>query len=345
MHAFIMIAPLLLSAAVSATAAATTTMLACPCANPAWCDPIATQGTASGRPEFFGFATITGASSPWRYYDWDVVTTIAWNMDPALMCFAHSKGVRVVLSAGGAPVNGTAQEQAAWVDKQVTAAHASGVVADGINFDFEGPVHGRGDPLNARFVSLVGATRAAFHARVGPHTQVSVDVAHGVGGPDGIDGRAYDYAALGAAADLLFVMSYDTRSQVYAQCIASANTPIGTMALGISEFLAVGVPASKLVIGLPWYGYYASPWTAGRRGRSARSRRCRSAARRAATRPATSATTPTCWRRCATRRWSCAGRSGAMPSCSRPRPSRFCGTLFQIERAALHSYGPDPHSC
>ena len=26
-------------------------------------------------------------------------------------------------------------------------------------------------------------------------------------------------------------------------------------------------------------------------------------------------------------------------------PSRFCGTLFQIERPALHSYGPDPHSC
>ena len=26
------------------------------------------------------------------------------------------------------------------------------------------------------------------------------------------------------------------------------------------------------------------------------------------------------------------------------RPSRFCGTLFQIERAAVHSYGPDPHS-
>ena len=26
-------------------------------------------------------------------------------------------------------------------------------------------------------------------------------------------------------------------------------------------------------------------------------------------------------------------------------PSIFCRTLFQIERAALHSYGPDPHSC
>ena len=26
-------------------------------------------------------------------------------------------------------------------------------------------------------------------------------------------------------------------------------------------------------------------------------------------------------------------------------PSRFCRTLFQIERAALHSYDPGPHSC
>ena len=26
-------------------------------------------------------------------------------------------------------------------------------------------------------------------------------------------------------------------------------------------------------------------------------------------------------------------------------PSRFCRTLFQIERAALHSYGPGAHSC
>ena len=25
-------------------------------------------------------------------------------------------------------------------------------------------------------------------------------------------------------------------------------------------------------------------------------------------------------------------------------PSTFCGTLFQIERTAMHSYGPDPHS-
>jgi di-N-acetylchitobiase len=32
--------------------------------------------------------------------------------------------------------------------------------------------------------------------------------------PYGVDGRWYDWAALAAAADLLFVMAYDTASQV-----------------------------------------------------------------------------------------------------------------------------------
>jgi di-N-acetylchitobiase len=32
--------------------------------------------------------------------------------------------------------------------------------------------------------------------------------------PNCIDGRCYDYAALGSIADLVFVMAYDMRSQV-----------------------------------------------------------------------------------------------------------------------------------
>ena len=31
--------------------------------------------------------------------------------------------------------------------------------------------------------------------------------------------------------------------------------------------------------------------------------------------------------------------------CDRSCQSRFCRTLFQIERTAMHSSGPDPHSC
>jgi spore germination protein YaaH len=55
------------------------------------------------------------------------------------------------------------------------------------------------------------------------HPQVSVDVAWG---PFDVDGRNYDYAAIADAADILFVMAYDTRSQIYGPCLASANTPL-----------------------------------------------------------------------------------------------------------------------
>ncbi len=41
--------------------------------------------------------------------------------------------------------------------------------------------------------------------------QVSVDVAWS---PRGIDGRWFDWEGLATAADLLFVMGYDTQSQV-----------------------------------------------------------------------------------------------------------------------------------
>ena len=101
---------LLLTASAASTMAAATTVT-CPCKNPSWCHPLTAETAAapSRRPEFFGFATVTGAASPWRYYDWDVVTTVAWNTDPQLMCYAHSRGVRVVLSAGGAELIPTTQ--------------------------------------------------------------------------------------------------------------------------------------------------------------------------------------------------------------------------------------------
>ena len=44
--------------------------------------------------------------------------------------------------------------------------------------------------------------------------------------------------------------------------------------------------------------------------------------------------------------WALQHSNKRYPLCfDRIWPSRFCRTLFQIERAALHSYGPDPHSC
>lgn len=46
------------------------------------------------------------------------------------------------------------------------------------------------------------------------------------------------------------------RSQIYYQCIASANSPLALVKQGLEEFiLGFGVDPAKLVLGVPWYGY------------------------------------------------------------------------------------------
>ena len=111
--------------------------------------------------------------------------------------------------------------------------------------------------------------------------QVSVDFAWS---PNGIDGRWFDWIGLASAADWVFVMGYDTQSQVYAhstwlrqaqqhprrlhaserrtdvpvtaqiwgECMANANSPLTLVKAGLQQYLVLGIPASKLVLGAPW---------------------------------------------------------------------------------------------
>ncbi|ETO05658.1 hypothetical protein RFI_31736 [Reticulomyxa filosa] len=84
------------------------------------------------------------------------------------------------------------------------------------------------------------------------HLQISVCVAWS---PYNIDGREYDYVSLGQASDLLYVMDYDTRSQVLDTCIAGANSPYYTAKRGLDGYLEIGIDQSKLILGVPFYGY------------------------------------------------------------------------------------------
>jgi hypothetical protein len=43
-------------------------------------------------------------------------------------------------------------------------------------------------------------------------------------------------------------------AQILGRCIASANSPIDTVGKGVQQWLDLGVPPHKLVLGLPWYG-------------------------------------------------------------------------------------------
>ena len=57
------------------------------------------------------------------------------------------------------------------------------------------------------------------------------------------------------ATHYLYVMDYDTRSQVFDMCIASANAPFAGMVHGIQRYLELGIESQKLILGVPWYGY------------------------------------------------------------------------------------------
>lgn len=66
----------------------------CPCDDPSLCEPI----KGSPKNEILGFVT---SQDNWPKYNWSLLTTVALftTFNNSLLCHAHSKGVRVVLSA------------------------------------------------------------------------------------------------------------------------------------------------------------------------------------------------------------------------------------------------------
>ncbi|XP_064602320.1 di-N-acetylchitobiase-like isoform X2 [Liolophura sinensis] len=221
----------------------------CPCEDPSLCQPI----TAIPKKEVFVFS-VTDLSDVWSKYDWAVVTTVvtAGYVDDQLMCLAHSKGARIVTIVNFSPTkelaNSTLRDK--WVAKQVTLVQKH--FLDGVNFDFEDEIPRDKPDYRDGYTSLVAETRKALKA-LNPYTQVTVDVAWS---PAHIDSRYYDYRGLALASDFLFVMSYDERSQIFGACVAAANSGYTTTLSGLMLYLDVlKVGASKLVLGVPWYGY------------------------------------------------------------------------------------------
>jgi di-N-acetylchitobiase len=147
------------------------------------------------------------------------------------------------LTALADPVN-----RSAWIQRaleRVVRTHRDGIV-----FDFEDPLPEaslEGDV----YALLIAETRLIFH-QANPSLQITTCVPWS---PDNIDGRAYPFRALAEASDALYVMDYDTRSQIFDACLAGANAPLAGMIAGMTEWFRLGVAASKLILGVPWYGY------------------------------------------------------------------------------------------
>lgn len=216
----------------------------CPCADQALCRAL----TVQHKREFFGFG-----GSRWSGFDWGLVTTVAWAKDPDIVCRAHQSGARIIAAPPTLLFSGNPAERQAWIQQLIVAMRRG--FYDGVTFDYESPLDMTpGSPTAERqqqYVALVNETAHALRVAI-PGSQTSVCAAWS---PDDIDGRNYDYKALAEASDLLYVMGYDTRSQVYGRCIAGANAALPLLERGIRRYLELGVPPEKLVMGTPWYGY------------------------------------------------------------------------------------------
>jgi di-N-acetylchitobiase len=142
-----------------------------------------------------------------------------------------------------------AAKRRAWIQNALELVQTTH--RDGIVFDYESPLP-KGSAEGEVYAKLIADTRTIFH-QVNPSYQISTCVPWS---PHNIDGRAYPFRKIAKASDVLYVMDYDTRSQVFDTCIAGANAPLPGMIQGINEWMFdLGVPASKLVLGVPWYGY------------------------------------------------------------------------------------------
>ena len=222
----------------------------CPCPYTKLCAPLSVP---NGK-EVLGFMTST---ENWLEYNWSTITTLALftTFDDQelydLMCFAHSKSVRVLLAGRGfgAWQLGNALARAAWINNYLSLAQQ--YFLDGINIDFEDTIEeNSSDEL--LLTKLVNETYTAFKS-VNSNYQVSFDVSWS---PGCDDGRCYQYAQLAEYTDFLVIMAYDERDMVWEQpCTAGPNSATGTTLHGIQKYQQLGIPIRKLVLGLPWYGY------------------------------------------------------------------------------------------
>ncbi len=223
--------------------------------------------------QVFGFAPYWTLPL-WSGYDLHGLTTVAYfgvNVNPNgtiaeggsgwngyqsqdlanLITAAHGAGDRVLLSAECFSQSALAYltSNVAAVAPRLVSSLAAAIEAkrfDGVNLDFEG----LGGAHRAGFVSLVAALTSGLRA-IDPNWQVSVDT-YGSSATD--PSGFFDVPALASIVDEIFVMAYDMQNNA----VPSPTAPLvggGYNDTVVAASYAAVAPASKVILGVPFYGY------------------------------------------------------------------------------------------
>uniref|UniRef100_A0A6B2L8F3 GH18 domain-containing protein n=1 Tax=Arcella intermedia TaxID=1963864 RepID=A0A6B2L8F3_9EUKA len=216
----------------------------CPCKDSKLCDPLQTPA----RSELFVFG-----GSGYELYNWTNITTLVWwdgPWDPNVICYAHARGVRVVLATGSIHTPELHDPQRIDNYIQQILATVQSQYMDGVNIDFEDRIDEEDHISRDLFTLFVKKLSTAIYSNI-PGSQVTIDV----GWAPNKDVRFYDYYTLSTLVDFFFVMAYDEQSQIFGICKAGPTSDFRNLDIGISMFVAEGIPVDKLVLGLPWYGH------------------------------------------------------------------------------------------
>jgi di-N-acetylchitobiase len=194
-----------------------------------------------------------GNTSDWPLWPWErihTVSTYSDDLSDALLSQATATATRVALTMGGPDDSGAPNEtvRSAWIQNTVQAVRSSR--ATGVNMDVEA-VMKKGSRDSAALSALLAELRAALPKNV----ELSFDAA----ARPCYERRCYNYTAIAAAVDRIFVMDYDLNDYDDPppdNDHSRANAPLSTVEKDLKQLLGTpGVTAEKLVVGLPWYGY------------------------------------------------------------------------------------------
>lgn len=172
---------------------------------------------------------------------------------------AHESGTKVVLTITQMDNttieqlmdNNNAQNEA--INETVQEVKDKGI--DGVNVDFE-YMGDPGDDYRAKFSNFIKKLNDKLHQNV-PNSYLTVSVyASSVKDP-----KIYDITKISQNSDGIFMMAYDFATASAGQ--AMPTSPLygyknGTywydVSTAVNDFLKY-MPADKLILGLPWYGY------------------------------------------------------------------------------------------